>query len=310
MQKIETVEPATLNKILQQYHDAFSSANNKKLSDYSLYKTIDEHVMRVLSTNESTTFFDSSRSDKENFNYNDAKAFYNTNTRYLKRATSMNQIAKKEEEAKPMVFSEYYKRYLIPMREKIEEYAEKINWLVKEKELEFFNMNEIIQHMIEDFNKERKNFEATLLDNNLLIANLRETLDACNENNNTGKFKSQGTKSDHIDLPRQIPIKPLKSFAATPEKLYSFRAAGSGQGKNRYVNMNMNMNKNGISPAESKITRKIGFDDSSNKMNELNPDLINISQINFETHETDFSMTNPMFGDKVTSRFVDFDEPE
>ena len=39
---------------------------------------------------------------------------------------------------------------------------------------------------------------------------------------------------------------------------------------------------------------------------DLSRDLINISQINFDTQENDFSMTNNLFNDKPTSRFVDY----
>jgi len=41
---------------------------------------------------------------------------------------------------------------------------------------------------------------------------------------------------------------------------------------------------------------------------ELAPDLINISQINFDTNPDDFSMTNNLFAEKPTSRFMDRDE--
>jgi len=103
-----------------------------------------------------------------------------------------------------------------------------------------------------------------------------------------------------MNLPRQI---NMRANTWTPDKLYSFRARASGNKDNK-----LNSKQKLLQSQQ----RKGQINNSSPEENEfmaMNPDLINISQINFETNPDDFSMTNQnLFNEKPTSRFMDYED--
>jgi len=151
------------------------------------------------------------------------------NKAHLLRSSSSKELPKQQlkyELSRKENFHEFYCRYLRPMREKVEDYAEKINNLIKEKELEFFNMNEIIKNLISNFSKEKSQFEVEIRDKNISIVKLKETLENLKRANEEGSHRSTLDKEEapEIDLPRQISSVPPKNRTLTPEKLYSFRA--------------------------------------------------------------------------------------
>jgi len=93
----------------------------------------------------------------------------------------------------------------------------------------------------------------------------------------------------------------LRGNTWTPDKLYSFRAKSSANKDSRFQTkqklQSQKLNKN--SP---------GADSAKDFMAALSPDLVNISQINFETNPDDFSMTNPLVNVQPTSRFMDYED--
>ena len=164
---------------LQNYHQIFQrvaeNPQKESIPHYRLLESIDKQAIDVLYKEDKEAIENDSVRD-ESFDYIDAKEFYMKGKSYLKRSCSLKQIKRaSEKEYNEKEFYRYYQSYLMPMREKIQEYAEKINSLVKEKELEFYTQNEIIQRLISDFSNERQMLEAELFDKNLIISKMRAT---------------------------------------------------------------------------------------------------------------------------------------